>query len=126
MNNDTSFVENVVQEYLEAPIDNQLNGKIENRMQAIEWAITGNEHKVVNIQYDTGKSEIANLVEELKRGTISLQAALNSSQYREIAAILITKFLEEEDLDVLDGAAEQIKYGNEGQAEIMASGRIPF
>lgn len=126
MNNDTSFVKNVVSEYFESQIDNELNGKIENRMQAIEWAVTSKSDKVERIQNDTGKSEIANLVEELKKGTISLQAALNSSQYGAIAAILITKFLEDEDIDNLDGAAEEIKYGNEGQAEMMASGRIPF
>lgn len=126
INNDTSFVQNVVDEYFESQIDNELNGKIENRMQTIEWAITGNDNKVEKIQNDTGKSEIANLVEELKKGTISLEGALNSSKYREIAAILITKFLEDEDLDILEGAANEIKYGNEGQAEMMASGRIPF
>lgn len=126
IDNDTSFVQNVVDEYFESQIDNELNGKIKNRMQTIEWAITGNQNKADKIQNDTGKSEIANLVEELKKGTISLEGALNSSQYREIAAILITKFLEDEDLDVLEGAANEIKYGNADSAEMMASGRIPF
>lgn len=126
IDNDTSFVQNVVDEYFESQIDNELNGKIKNRMQTIEWAITGNQNKADKIQDDTGKSEIANLVEELKKGTISLEGALNSSQYREIAAILITKFLEDEDLDILEGAANEIKYGNADSAEMMASGRIPF
>lgn len=126
INNDTSFIQNVVSEYFESQIDNELNGKITNRMQTIEWAITGNENKVEKIQNDTGKSDIANLVEELKKGTISLEGALNSSQYRELAAILITKFLEDEDLDILEDAANEIKYGNAESAEMMASGRIPF
>lgn len=46
-----------------------------------------------------------NLVEELKRGTISLEGVLNSFEYREIAAVLITKFLEDEDLDAIDALA---------------------
>lgn len=46
-------------------------------------------------------SELANLVEELKRGTISLAQALNSPQFGPLAALLILEFLEdEEDLDI--------------------------
>lgn len=105
MNDDTSFVQNVVDEYLEAPIDNIMNGKMEDRYKAIETKIVERTDKVEKIQQDTGESAIANLVEELKRGTISLEGALNSSKYREIAAVLITKFLEDEDIDALEQLA---------------------
>lgn len=44
-------------------------------------------------------SELANLVEELKRGTISLSQALNSPQFGPLAALLILEFLEDEDED---------------------------
>lgn len=122
INGNTDFI-NKVYDSFNANDDKKANS---NRMKAIEWAIIGNQNKADKIQTDTGKSEIANLVEELKKGTISLEGALNSSQYREIAAILITKFLEDEDLDILEGAANEIKYGNADSAEMMASGRIPF
>lgn len=105
MNDDTSFVQNVVDEYLEAPIDNIMNGKMEDRYKAIETKIVERTDKVEKIQQDTGESSIANLVEELKRGTISLEGALNSSKYREIAAVLITKFLEDEDIEALEQLA---------------------
>lgn len=105
MNDDTSFVQNVVDEYLEAPIDNIMNGKMEDRYKAIETKIFERTDKVEKIQQDTGESSIANLVEELKHGTISLEGALNSSKYREIAAVLITKFLEDEDIEALEQLA---------------------
>ena len=76
-----------------------------NRMKAIETKMLERTDKVEKIQNDTGVSSIANLVEELKRGTISLEGALNSSKYRELAAVLIAKFLEDEDLEVLEGLA---------------------
>lgn len=76
-----------------------------NRMKAIETKMLERTDKVEKIQNDTGVSSIANLVEELKRGTISLEGALNSSQYRELAAVLIAKFLEDEDLEALEGLA---------------------
>lgn len=76
-----------------------------NKYKAIETKIKERTDKVEKIQQDTGKSDIANLVEELKRGTISLEGALNSSKYREIAAVLITKFLEDEDLDAIETLA---------------------
>lgn len=105
MDNDTSFVENVVDEYLETPIDNIMNGKMEDRYKAIETKVLERTDKVEKIQEDTGESGIANLVEELKRGTISLEGALNSSKYRELAAVLITKFLEDEDIEALEQLA---------------------
>lgn len=76
-----------------------------NRMKAIETKVLERTDKVEKIQNDTGVSEIANLVEELKRGTISLEGALNSSKYRELAAVLITKFLEDEDMEALEQLA---------------------
>lgn len=105
MNDDTSFVQNVVDEYLESPIDNIMNGKMEDRYKAIETKVIERTDKVEKIQQDTGKSDIANLVEELKRGTISLEGALHSSKYRELAAVLITKFLEDEDIEALEQLA---------------------
>lgn len=76
-----------------------------NRMKAIETKMLERTDKVEKIQNDTGVSSIANLVEELKRGTISLEGALNSNKYRELAAVLIAKFLEDEDLEALEGLA---------------------
>ena len=105
MNDDTGFVQNVVDEYLEAQTDNSMNDKMEDRYKAIETKIVERTDKVEKIQQDTGKSDIANLVEELKRGTISLEGALHSSKYRELAAVLITKFLEDEDIEALEQLA---------------------
>ncbi|WP_276881080.1 hypothetical protein [Anaerococcus tetradius] len=45
------------------------------------------------------------MVEELKCVSLSLEGALNSSKYKEIAAVLITKFLEDEDIEALEQLA---------------------
>lgn len=114
MNDNREFVQNVVDRYIEnpkmskyikTPIENKSGDIIEKRMKAIETKVIERTDKVEKIKNDTRRSGIADLVEELKRGTISLEGALNSSQYRELAAILITKFLEDEDLDALEELA---------------------
>lgn len=95
------FLANVLDKYQDSKKDPAMS----NKYKAIESKMLERTDKVEKIQQDTGKSDIANLVEELKRGTISLEGALNSSNYRELAAILITKFLEDEDLDEIDALA---------------------
>lgn len=100
-NGNTDFI-NKVYDSFNANDDKKANS---NRMKAIETKVLERTDKVEKIQNDTGVSEIANLVEELKRGTISLEVALNSSQYRELAAVLITKFLEDEDMEALEQLA---------------------
>lgn len=100
-NGNTDFI-NKVYDSFNANDDKKANS---NRMKAIETKVLERTDKVEKIQNDTGVSEIANLVEELKRGTISLEGALNSSQYRELAAVLITKFLEDEDMEALEQLA---------------------
>lgn len=97
---DTNFLNEMLSK--NQNIDGELQLK---RFNAIESKIKDRSDKVEKIQNDTGISEIANLVEELKRGTISLEGALNSSKYRELAAVLITKFLEDEDIDALEELA---------------------
>lgn len=97
----TDFI-NKVYDSFNANDDKKANS---NRMKAIETKMLERTDKVEKIQNDTGVSSIANLVEELKRGTISLEGALNSGQYRELAAVLIAKFLEDEDLEALEGLA---------------------
>lgn len=101
MANNSNFLTNILDEfdtYKKDPI-------VASRYRALETKIQERTDKVQKIQEDTGISGIGDLVEELKRGTISLEGALNSSKYRELAAVLITKFLEDEDLDVLEGMA---------------------
>lgn len=100
-NGNTDFI-NKVYDSFNANDDKKANS---NRMKAIETKVLERTDKVEKIQNDTGVSEIANLVEELKRGTISLEGALNSSKYRELAAVLITKFLEDEDMEALEQLA---------------------
>lgn len=100
-NGNTDFI-NKVYDSFNANDDKKANS---NRMKAIETKVLERTDKVEKIQNDTGVSSIANLVEELKRGTISLEGALNSSQYRELAAVLITKFLEDEDMEALEQLA---------------------
>lgn len=46
---------------------------------------------------DYEKSDMANLVEQIKSGLISLQGAINSSQYKEVAIALLYRLLEEDD-----------------------------
>lgn len=46
---------------------------------------------------DYEKSNMANLVEQIKSGLISLQGAMNSSQYRDVAIALLYRLLEEDD-----------------------------
>lgn len=53
---------------------------------------------------DYEKSDMANLVEQIKSGLISLQGAMNSSQYRDVAIVLLYRLLEEDD----DEAAETL------------------
>ncbi|MCW6702146.1 hypothetical protein NH288_08605 [Anaerococcus sp. NML200537] len=114
MSGNREFIQNVVNRYIEnpeiskyikTPIENKSGDMIEKRMKAIETKVLERTDKVEKIKNDTRRSGIANLVEELKRGTISLEGALNSEKYKEIAAILITKFLEDEDLEALEGLA---------------------
>lgn len=114
MSGNREFIQNVVNRYIEnpeiskyikTPIENKSGDMIEKRMKAIETKVLERTDKVEKIKNDTRRSGIANLVEELKRGTISLEGALNSEKYKEIAAILITKFLEDEDLETLEGLA---------------------
>lgn len=100
-NGNVDFI-NKVYDSFNANDDKKTNS---NRMKAIETKMLERTDKVEKIQNDTGVSSIANLVEELKRGTISLEGALNSSQYRELAAVLITKFLEDEDMEALEQLA---------------------
>ncbi len=95
------FLSNILDKYQSSNDDKYMQSKYK----AIETKIIERTDKVEKIQEDTGKSDIANLVEELKRGTISLEGALNSGQYRELAAVLITKFLEDEDLDAINELA---------------------
>lgn len=95
------FLANVLDKYQ----DSKKDPAISNKYKAIETKVLERTDKVEKIQNDLGSSGIANLVEELKRGTISLEGALNSFEYREIAAVLITKFLEDEDLDAIDALA---------------------
>lgn len=97
---DTNFLNEMVSK--NQNVDKELHSK---RINAIESKIKDRNDKVEKIQNDTGVSGIASLVEELKRGTISLEGALNSSKYRELAAVLITKFLEDEDIDALEQLA---------------------
>ena len=97
---DTNFLNEMVSK--NQNVDKDLHSK---RINAIESKIKDRSDKVDKIQNDTGVSGIASLVEELKRGTISLEGALNSSKYRELAAVLITKFLEDEDIDALEQLA---------------------
>lgn len=100
-NGNVDFINKVYDDF-SANNDKKTNS---NRMKAIETKVLERTDKVEKIQNDTGVSEIANLVEELKRGTISLEGALNSSKYRELAAVLITKFLEDEDMEALEQLA---------------------
>lgn len=95
------FLSNILDKYQSSNDDKYMQSKYK----AIETKIIERTDKVEKIQEDTGRSDIANLVEELKRGTISLEGALNSGQYRELAAVLITKFLEDEDLDAINELA---------------------
>lgn len=99
MSKDTSFLNEV--------LDRNKEPKeiYESRINAIETKIKDRSDKVDKIQNDTEISSIAILVEELKKGTISLYQALNSYQYRGLAALLITKFLEDEDIDALEELA---------------------
>lgn len=95
------FLSNVVKEY-----DDNTNSLLATkRIKAIENTINDRTDKTDKIIKDTGKSAIGDLVEELKRGTITLEVALNSGEYKEIAAILITKFLEDEDLEAIEQLA---------------------
>ena len=101
MANNGDFLTKVVDEFAA----DGSKDKAKNRLKALDAKIQERTDKVQKIQEDTGISAIGDLVEELKRGTISLEGALNSSQYRELAAVLITKFLEDEDLDALEELA---------------------
>lgn len=101
ISNPEQFVFNLDKSISESMKENNKHNKIK----AIESKIVERTDKVQKIQELTGKSEIANLVEELKRGTITLETALNSGKYKEIAAVLIVKFLEDEDLDTIEQLA---------------------
>lgn len=46
---------------------------------------------------DFEKSNLANLVEQMKAGLITLQGALNSSQYGDVAVVLLYRLLEEDE-----------------------------
>lgn len=46
---------------------------------------------------DFEKSNLANLVEQIKAGLITLQGALNSSQYGDVAVVLLYRLLEEDE-----------------------------
>lgn len=92
------FIDNVVNTY----VSDEAKKKAAERTTAIEKTMLDRTDKLEKITGGNEESPIGNLVEELKRGTISLQAALNSSEYGVIAAVLITKFLEDEDLDGID------------------------
>lgn len=46
---------------------------------------------------DFEKSNLANLVEQMKAGLITLQGALNSSQYKNVAVVLLYRLLEEDE-----------------------------
>lgn len=92
------FIDNIVNTY----VSDEAKKKASQRISAIEKTMLDRTDKLEAITSGNEDSPIGNLVEELKRGTISLEAALNSSQYGMLAAILVTKFLEDEDLDGID------------------------
>lgn len=101
MANDTDFVKSAVQGYA----DTLSNGMYEKRIKAIESKIKERNDKTEKIQKDTGISALGDLVHQLKMGTISLEGALNSGKYAALAAILITKFLEDEDIEAIEQLA---------------------
>lgn len=92
------FIDKIANTYASDEAKNKAN----KRTTAIEKKMLDRTDKLEKITGGNEKSPIGNLVEELKRGTISLEVALNSSKYGVIAAVLITKFLEDEDLDGID------------------------
>lgn len=92
------FIDKIVNTY----VSDEAKEKASKRTAAIEKTMLDRTDKLETITGGNEKSPIGNLVEELKRGTISLEVALNSSKYGAIAAVLITKFLEDEDLDGID------------------------
>lgn len=92
------FIDKIANTY----VSDEAKKKADKRTAAIEKTMLDRTDKLEKITGGNEESPIGNLVEELKRGTISLQAALNSSEYGVIAAVLITKFLEDEDLDGID------------------------
>lgn len=92
------FIDKIVNTY----VSDEAKEKASKRTAAIEKTMLDRTDKLETITGGNEKSPIGNLVEELKRGTISLEVALNSSKYGTIAAVLITKFLEDEDLDGID------------------------
>ena len=92
------FIDKIANTY----VSDEAKDKANKRTAAIEKTMLDRTDKLEAITGGNEKSPIGNLVEELKRGTISLEVALNSSEYGAIAAVLITKFLEDEDLDGID------------------------
>ncbi len=92
------FIDKIANTY----VSDEAKDKANKRTAAIEKTMLDRTDKLEAITSGNEKSPIGNLVEELKRGTISLEVALNSSKYGAIAAVLITKFLEDEDLDGID------------------------
>lgn len=92
------FIDKIANTY----VSDEAKDKANKRTAAIEKTMLDRTDKLEAITGGNEKSPIGNLVEELKRGTISLEVALNSSKYGAIAAVLITKFLEDEDLDGID------------------------
>lgn len=98
MSGNKEFIDKIANTY----VSDEAKDKANKRTAAIEKTMLDRTDKLEAITGGNEKSPIGNLVEELKRGTISLEVALNSSEYGAIAAVLITKFLEDEDLDGID------------------------
>lgn len=96
---DSAFMSNVV-EHLESSRkkDRRLeNANVDKYVENIDHVEKVVRERTEKHGQTYEKSEMGTLVEQIKAGLISLQGAMNSSQYRDAAIALLYRLLEEED-----------------------------
>lgn len=103
-NGDKEFVDSLIKTYHDSDTDYAYDfyeGIVKDAPELIDKAYEKCNSDYGDTLNDNAKSDLADFVEMVKRGEISIEVALNSPKYRDIAAVLLNKMTEDEDLDAL-------------------------
>lgn len=92
LTNIVDYLNNSSRQNRKTPVD-EVNNMMANNKELLDQKA----NKLKADKGDNKTSELGNLVEELKKGTITLSQALASSQYGDIAALLIVEFLDDDE-----------------------------